>query len=77
MVAVSSFTERVRKAWRVFREDPDEVVTVTDRDDGAVNYTHQSGSGVARDREVAMVCLANRYSRRDDPDAAWRGGGGE
>lgn len=56
-VAIRRFMGRLRKAWRVFREDPDEVITLTERAaDGRIEYTHfpPPGYGTAKSREMAL-----------------------
>jgi len=56
-----TFRNRVQTAVEVFREDPDHVITISEREDGSVHFTHPFGSGFAKDHVTAVFGVLNIY----------------
>lgn len=58
---IRSLRGRIRLAWMVFREDPDEVVTLTETEGGSVEFRNRFGVGIAGNHRTALEGIAQQY----------------
>jgi hypothetical protein len=59
--AIRSFRCRLGFAWMVFREDPDEVVAMSETEGGSVGFRHAFGVGIAGNYRKALEGIAIQY----------------
>lgn len=60
--AIRSVSPRLALAFAVWCEDPDEVVTLTQREDGCVTFRHPFGVGVASTHAAALEGVSQVYA---------------
>lgn len=61
LAVIRSFGERLRLAWMVFSEAPDEVVTLTRTEGGSVEFRYRFGFGIAGSHRAALEGIAQQY----------------
>lgn len=59
--AIRYFSPRLADAVRVYREDPDTVITLSETEDGRVEFTHGFGHGVAQNHRIALEGMGQMY----------------